>query len=236
MAPSSAPRRIPLPPFRCHRRSLHCRSSDDVLRSSRRRPVGGSIPARACRSPRHGHRTRLPFCLASVPLAGGRIGALAELRFRARGVLFASIVAQVLIISVVPAGSSTLHDAVHIGTYVAVAAFVVANRRMPWVWLVALGGALNFAAIVANGGVMPATPRALTAAGMVVARAEFTNSGAVAHPHLQFLGDVFWLPSSWPVSNVFSVGDVVILLGALLAMHCVCASRLALRRFAVPAV
>jgi Family of unknown function (DUF5317) len=176
------------------------------------------------------------LCLASVPLAGGRLGALAEVRFRARGILAASIVAQIVIISLLPGGSAALHDAVHIGSYVAVAVFVVANRRIPWVWLVALGGALNFAAIVANGGVMPATPRALQAAGMVVDPAEFTNSGAVAHPHLQFLGDVFWLPSSWPVSNVFSVGDVLIVLGALLAMHCVCASRLALRRFAVPAV
>ena len=176
------------------------------------------------------------LCLATVPFAGGRLGALADLRFRARGVLFAAIVAQILIISVVPQGSETLHDAVHIGTYVTVAVFVLANRRIPWVWLVALGGALNFTAIVANGGVMPAAPRALRAAGMVVDPAEFTNSGAVAHPHLQVLGDAFWLPGSWPVSNVFSVGDVLIVLGALLAMHCVCASRLALRRFAVPAV
>src|SRR3954453_14240774 len=120
------------------------------------------------------------LCLASVPLAGGRIGALAELRFRARGVLFASIVAQILIISVVPAGFSTLHDAVHIGTYVAVAAFVVANRRIPWVWLVALGGALNFAAIAANGGIMPATPGALKAAGMGGDQRGFTTSRAGA--------------------------------------------------------
>src|SRR4051794_24977186 len=176
------------------------------------------------------------LCLASVPLAGGRIGALAELRFRARGILSPWIGSQLLIIPVLPRGPAPLHAAVHTGTYVAVAAFVVANRRIPWVWLVALGGALNFAAIVANGGIMPATPRALKAAGMGVDPAEFTNSGAVAHPHLQFLGDVFWLPSAFPVSNVFNVGDVLILLGALLAMHCVCASRLALRRFAVPAV
>lgn len=176
------------------------------------------------------------ICLATVPLAGGRIAALADLRFRARGILYAAIVAQVLIISVLPHGSAALHDAVHVGTYVAIAVFVVANRRIPWVWLVALGGALNFVAIVANGGVMPAAPRALKAAGLAVDPTEFTNSGAVAHPHLQLLGDVFWLPSSWPVSNVFSVGDVLIVLGALLAMHCVCASRLAVRRFAVPAV
>ena len=176
------------------------------------------------------------LCLATVPLAGGRLGALGDLRFRARGILYAAIGAQVLIISVLPHGSETVHNAVHLGTYVAVAAFVVANRRIPWVWLVALGGALNFTAIAANGGVMPAAPRALRAAGLPVDPAEFTNSGAVAHPHLQFLGDVFWLPSSWPVNNVFSIGDVLIVVGALLAMHCVCASRLALRRFAVPAV
>jgi len=175
-------------------------------------------------------------CLATVPLAGGRLGALADLRFRASWLLVAAIVAQVVIISLVPQGSPALHDAVHIATYLVVAAFVVVNRRIPWVWLIALGGALNFVAIVANGGVMPADPHALAMAGMVADPAEFTNSGAVAHAHLQFLGDVFWLPRSLPVRNVFSVGDVLILVGALLAMHCVCASRLALRRFAVPAV
>jgi uncharacterized protein DUF5317 len=176
-------------------------------------------------------------CVASVPLAGGRLGALAALQFRAKGLLVAGILAQILIVSVVPnSGSAAVHNAVHIGTYVIVAVFVVINRRIPWVWLVALGGALNFAAITANGGVMPASPRALEKAGFVLDPAGFTNSGAVANPHLQFLGDVFWIPSSFPVSNVFSVGDVLILLGALLAMHCICASRLAVRRFAVPAV
>jgi hypothetical protein len=176
------------------------------------------------------------LCLASVPLAGGRLAALADVRFRAPGLLIAAIAAQILIISVFPQGSPALHDAVHVGTYVVVAVFVVVNRKLPWVWLIALGGALNFLAIVANGGVMPADPHALAAAGLAFDPTEFTNSGAVAHPHLQFLGDIFWLPRSLPVSNVFSVGDVLILVGALLALHAICGSRLALRRFAVPAV
>ena len=175
-------------------------------------------------------------CLATVPLAGGRIAALSELRFRAPGMLVAAILGQILIVSIVPQGSATFHTAVHIASYLVVAGFVVLNRRIPWVWLVALGGALNFTAIAANGGVMPAAPRALEKAGFALDPAGFTNSGAVSHPHLQFLGDVFWVPSSLPVSNVFSIGDVLILVGALLAMHCICASRLALRRFAVPAV
>jgi hypothetical protein len=173
---------------------------------------------------------------ATVPLAGGRVAALAELRFRGKGLLLAAIASQIVIVSILPEGSATLHSAIHIATYLAVAVFVVANRRIPWVWLIALGGALNFTAIAANGGVMPAAPNALEKAGFALDPAGFTNSGAVSHPHLQFLGDVFWVPSSFPISNVFSVGDVLILLGALLAMHCICASRLALQRFAVPAV
>jgi hypothetical protein len=42
------------------------------------------------------------------------------------------------------------------------------------------------------------------------------------------------VPSSWPVSNVFSIGDVVLVVAALLALHCLCGSRLALPRSAAP--
>ena len=42
----------------------------------------------------------------------------------------------------------------------------------------------------------------------------FQNSTALAEPRLAFLGDVFHLPASWPLSNVFSVGDVPIALGS----------------------
>jgi hypothetical protein len=42
----------------------------------------------------------------------------------------------------------------------------------------------------------------------------FQNSTALAAPRLAFLGDVFSLPASWPLSNVFSVGDILIALGS----------------------
>jgi hypothetical protein len=116
-----------------------------------------------------------------VPLAGGRVPAPGELQFRGKGLLVAAIVAQILIVSIFPGdGSATLQDVVHIATYVAVGVFVVANRRIPWVWLTALGGGLNFAAIAANGGVMPASPRALANAGPALHPEGFVNSGAVA--------------------------------------------------------
>jgi hypothetical protein len=173
-------------------------------------------------------------CLLSVPIFDGRFGYLADLRFRAGGLAVGALLAQVLIISVLPGGDGALHKGVHLATYALLAAFLWINRTVPYLWLAALGGALNLVAIAANHGVMPADPGALTTAGLQQTPGQFINSTAVAHPHLAFLGDVFAVPASWPVSNVFSVGDVVIVLAALLALHTVCDSRLALPRFASP--
>jgi len=172
----------------------------------------------------------LLLCLATVPLAGGRLGALADVRFRASWLAMTGIALQIVVISIVPAGASWAHHAVHLASYGFIAAFLWVNRRLPFLWLAAIGGALNLLAIVANGGVMPADPDALAAAGVEQKAGDFANSTAVAHPHLSVLGDVFAVPSSWPVSNVFSIGDVILVVAALLALHSVCGSRLALPR------
>jgi hypothetical protein len=42
---------------------------------------------------------------------------------------------------------------------------------------------------------------------------------------LWFLGDVFAIPAGWPLANVFSVGDVLILLGAAVASFRVSGTR-----------
>jgi uncharacterized protein DUF5317 len=177
----------------------------------------------------------LLLCLATVPLARGRLGALADVRFRAPWLAVAAIAMQVVVISIVPRGADWAHHAAHVASYVLVAGFLWANRRLPYLWLAAIGGGLNLAAIAVNGGVMPADPDALAAAGVEQKAGDFANSTALAHPHLSFLGDVFAVPSSWPVSNVFSVGDVVLVIAALLALHGVCGSRLARPRSAAGA-
>jgi hypothetical protein len=135
----------------------------------------------------------------------------------------------------VPGNASDLHSAIHLASYAFVAAFVALNLGVPYLWLIALGGMLNLVAIAANDGVMPADPTALAAAGVATDPNTFSNSTAVAEPVLLALGDIFWVPASWPVSNVFSVGDVVIVVGAFLALHTIAGSRLAVRRFAAPA-
>jgi hypothetical protein len=46
------------------------------------------------------------------------------------------------------------------------------------------------------------------------------------HPRLLFLGDIFATPRDWPMANVYSVGDFVILLGVVVLLHRVSGSRL----------
>ena len=91
-----------------------------------------------------------------------------------------------------------------------------------WRW----AALLNFIAIAANGGVMPARAGALRAAGLDASSGDFANSDLVHNAHVGFLGDVFAIPDGWPGANVFSVGDAVMLLGAFLVLHAATGSRL----------
>lgn len=110
----------------------------------------------------------------------------------------------------------------HVVSYAAVAAFVVVNRRIPGLAVVAAGGMANLLAISVNGGVMPASPRALQIAGLIVDTDAFNNSAPVAGARLAFLGDVIPIPSQLPFANVLSIGDLLILagLGVLLSRAC----------------
>lgn len=160
----------------------------------------------------------LVACMLTVPLLGGRLSRLAELEFRHAWLAVAALAVQVLIISVLPGGAFGLSAEIHLLSYGLLGAFVVLNRRIPGLLVIGLGGALNLAAIASNGGVMPANPAALEAAGLDE-RAGFANSAPARDAPLGFLGDIFTVPAWFPVHNVFSVGDVLIVLGAFLLLH-----------------
>lgn len=168
--------------------------------------------------------------LASVPLAGGRLSRLGELRLRRPWLALAGIAVQVVIVSLVPGGPAGLHEGLHLASYGLLGAFAWANRRIPGVAVIAFGGLLNLTAIAANGGVMPADPDAIASLAHTTRQGDFANSAALAHPRLLFLGDVLATPASWPVHNVYSAGDLIIVLGAFLLVHVACGSRLAPRR------
>jgi uncharacterized protein DUF5317 len=180
----------------------------------------------------------LLLCILSVPLTGGRLSALAELEFRRGGLAVAALVVQVLIISILPHGIAGLSKEIHLATYLLLGAFLVANRHIPGLLVVAAGGALNFAAILTNGGVMPADPDAIAAAGITQNSADFANSAPTSDAPLGFLGDVFHTPGWLPIHNVFSVGDLIIVAGAFVLLHRASGSplgRLPLRRRLRPA-
>lgn len=164
------------------------------------------------------------LAIVSVPLFRGSLGALASLRFRRLWILGIAAGMQVTI-ALLP-GPVALQAWLHVASYFVAGAFFWANRRIPGLWLVGLGGALNLVAIMANGGVMPADPSALATAGLAPHPAGFSNSVAVADPQLRWLGDIFAVPRSFPLHNVFSIGDLTIALGAALMLHRLTGSRL----------
>jgi hypothetical protein len=165
----------------------------------------------------------------TVPLAGGSLRRLGDVRLHAPWLLLVAIGIQATL-TLWDGSRSWWRVAGYLSSYPLGIAFLILNRRVPGVWLIVTGATLNFAAIAANGGVMPASPQALALAGLPVeASGVYTNSAALADPHLLFLGDILAVPASWPFANVFSVGDVCIVLGAAVAVHGICGSRLVRR-------
>jgi len=167
------------------------------------------------------------LALVTVPLAGGRIGRLAEVRLRWAPLLFAALALQIVILVVVPGWDDARSRAIHLASYGMLFTFLWVNRRIPGVWIVAVGGASNLIAIAANFGVMPAGPAAVRSAGITANADAFTNSGVLDHPRLLFLGDIWAIPRGWPLANVFSIGDVVIAIGVFAVVHALCGSRVA---------
>ena len=164
------------------------------------------------------------MCVASVPVAGGRLGALSSFRPRHIWTVFTAISLQVAIISIFP-GSGGIYVGLHLVSYGFLLAFLVNNQRLPGLWIIGLGTLMNFVAIAINGGVMPATASALARSGQVVDSSRFANSRLVQDANLELLGDVFAIPAGFPFANVFSAGDVCIVLGVLLTLHQVCETR-----------
>lgn len=156
---------------------------------------------------------------AVVP--GLHLRRLADVRLRHTWLVWLALAGQVVLISVLP-DHGALSSAAHLASYGLAGVFAVVNLRVPGTWLVGGGGASNLSAIAANGGTMPASPEALEASGWQPTPGQFANSAAVAEPRLAFLGDVFATPSWLPVQSVFSVGDVVIVVGVAVFLAVTC--------------
>jgi hypothetical protein len=161
--------------------------------------------------------------VATVPLFGGQLRRFASVELRHVWIVWLSVVAQIVVFEATFLVSESVGEILHLGTYVLSGVFLWLNRHIPGAWLLGLGGGLNLVAIVANGGVMPATEWAWRTAGFDrVAAGDFENSNIATDVPLWWLGDVFAIPEWLPLSNVFSVGDVLILAAVVYCAHTVC--------------
>lgn len=159
--------------------------------------------------------------VASAVFSWIRLRRLAELPIRQLWLVWLALVVQVVLFGFlghrIPA---PVTGTIHLGTYALALTFLWLNRRLPGGRLISIGTASNLAAIAANNGAMPANMSAWRKAGLPELPPEvFTNSQALSSPRLAILGDVFYVPASWPLSNVFSIGDVLIVIGSTYLAH-----------------
>lgn len=161
------------------------------------------------------------FILYAIPLGiliglltGGRLERLGRASFRwAPLALIGLLVQVVLFFGPVAERVGGLGMPIYVGSTALVLLAVLRNvTAVPGLALVAMGAIANLAAIVANGGYMPAAPGALAALGRGIGT-EYSNSTVVQQPALEPLTDLFALPAWLPFANVFSVGDVILAIG-----------------------
>jgi hypothetical protein len=135
-------------------------------------------------------------------------------RWRWSLLIWAALAVQVVAVEVrLP---EVLAATLHVLTYVVALGFLWVNRRAAGAWVVAAGAFLNGLAIALNGGVLPASAGAVASAGLDLDPA-FSNSAVLEHPVLPWLGDVFAWPAPLPLANTFSVGDVLVVIGVVVA-------------------
>jgi Family of unknown function (DUF5317) len=149
---------------------------------------------------------------------GGRLSGLATVDFHWPWLAIGGFLVQ-LVLFAEPVSSivGDLGPPLYVASTGAVLVAVIRNVRIPGMALVAMGAAANLAAIVANGGFMPASEAALAALGGGL-NPGYTNSSIVANPALEPLTDAYSLPPWLPFANVFSVGDVLIAIGVAIVI------------------
>jgi hypothetical protein len=151
-------------------------------------------------------------------VVGGRPAGLAAIHFRWGWLAVLGFAIQVVLFSApVTEHIGSLGVPIYVGSTALVLAALLRNLSITGLAVVAVGAFSNMAAIATNGGYMPADPGALAALGRAP-ETVYSNSSVVAHPALQPLTDIFAIPHGIPFANVFSVGDVLIGLGVVVAI------------------
>lgn len=152
---------------------------------------------------------------------GGRISNLKYCNFKLPSLVILAVILKIISISIY--SSVAFLPVLRILSMVLVITFVFFNFSLKGVPLIGLGLLSNALVIFTNGGNMPANANYahLIASGKEL---EILKSGQAVgsfiltstQTKLSFLGDIFLMPSWIPMSRLFSIGDILITIGAIL--------------------
>ena len=155
-------------------------------------------------------------------LRGGSLRNFGALRVRWLPLVFAALAVQLLIFTpfarVPPIAAAVVP--LYLLSMALLTLWVAANWRIPGMALMAAGLLMNLAAIVANGGHMPVSSASARYAGAItsyVDRGETVSNNSIVldgQARLWLLTDIIALTKAIPFANVFSIGDVLLTIGA----------------------
>lgn len=154
-------------------------------------------------------------------LRGGKIAYLADLNIKWRGVIIVGFLIQIVVYNDFWQNNSSLKDLTTMAYFVSLGLLVIAlvkNYAIPGMKFIAFGFFLNVLAIALNGGYMPASLNAWTTAGFRPLSADQTYNNSIGigpNTLLPFFGDIFAIPKGFIFPNVFSIGDLIIAIGAV---------------------
>ena len=179
------------------------------------------------------------FLLPTVPigillglLLGGRLGRLAYVRVSKPWLFYLALALQIAAFPslLMPLQApERLATALSVASYGALLLVFARNVRLPGMPVAGAGMMLNLAAILSNGGHMPALPSAMRDAHLAYSGVH-NNSVREASPNLAWFVDRWAAPGWVPFGNIFSVGDVLIAVGAIVVIAAAMGARVPFRR------
>lgn len=141
-------------------------------------------------------------------ITGGRITNLARLRFRWPWLILVAVAVRAAVL-LTPLNRVDGAQYLYLLALAAVVVWTIPHfKRLPGVWLVTAGSALNLLVILVNGARMPVAPEFAASLARHGTIGQYTVMGTQTHFNL--LADWIWLH---PVPEVYSPGDVLIALG-----------------------
>lgn len=160
-------------------------------------------------------------------LRGGKLSNLAHLRLRGLSLFMAALTIQWLLVRLSLSGYSLVlawQAPIYLSTFALLLIACWLNRQHRPVILCALGIFANALVVALNGGKMPVLqePLAQILGGRPPCPADprfVTHTLVTPETRLVFLADIIYLPPPYPSPGIFSLGDVLLAIGAFLLIQ-----------------